>query len=145
MLITEGASHRGIQHAQYLSSCNAKVILAARSLSEAERASLVVEQRTKNKVWPQELDLACFQCVRRFVDDWEAAGALLHVLVNNADERGTAELVLTEDGIETVMQVCNLVLNLLYAQQDMSLGSSVKICVTEHSSFVSNIAFNYFE
>jgi hypothetical protein len=105
VLITNGASPRGMQHAQHLASCQAEVVLCAGSLLEAQNAALMVSQRTGYSVSAKQLDLASVESVRAFAEEWTASRAPLHVLVNNADEAGAIKVAMTADGVERIMQV----------------------------------------
>ena len=110
VIITGANTGIGKLTAMDLAERGARVILACRS---AKRALPVVEEikaKTKNtEVLFKELDLASFDSIQHFSDDFLKHEERLDILINNAGMMSTSdEPHLTEHGIEITLMVNHL-------------------------------------
>lgn len=105
VIVTGGNSGIGYATALELAKRGAKVILGCRDNKRGLRAVERIKKRTKNtSVRHIYLDLASFQSIREFVDEFKKTEAKLDVLINNAGTSGIYQ-DFTEDGIVRDMQI----------------------------------------
>lgn len=84
-IVTGGASGLGLETSRALVAAGAAVTLAVRNLAQGEAAAARFrDEYPESKVTVAYLDLSELASVRRFVADWAASGAPLHILINNA-------------------------------------------------------------
>jgi NAD(P)-dependent dehydrogenase (short-subunit alcohol dehydrogenase family) len=84
-IVTGGASGLGLETSRALACAGANVTLAVRNLEQGHTAAAELQ-----KAYPQasvtvmHLDLADLATVAKFAADWNASGAQLDILINNA-------------------------------------------------------------
>ena len=84
-VVTGGASGLGLETSRALAAGGASVTLAVRNLEQGEAAAVGLRQDyPAATITVAHLDLNDFATVRRFAADWNAGGAPLHILINNA-------------------------------------------------------------
>ncbi len=84
-VVTGGASGLGLETSRALAAAGAALTLAVRNLEQGETSAAELRQQFPGAaVTVAQLDLGDLASVRRFVADWTAGGAPLHILVNNA-------------------------------------------------------------
>lgn len=115
VIITQSCSGRGFLHAETLARWNAHVTVTCDSEPDANAsAARIVEVTGNPNVRGMLLDLRSFDSVRAFASRFLEAHEHLHVLVNSADATESAAtsgpFLLTQDGIDSVLQVRILVL-----------------------------------
>ncbi len=104
-VITGASSGIGKVSAEQLASMGASVVMVCRSRKRGERAKVEVERKSGSRLVELMLaDLASFDSVRVFAQEYKENHDSLHLLLNNA---GVARLrrSLTVDGFETTFQV----------------------------------------
>jgi len=120
-LVTGANSGIGKVTAEKLAEMGARVALLCRSKEKGEEAMAEISQKTGSKdLELMVADLASFESIRGFANDFCGGHDALHVLVNNAGLARPRRSV-TPDGYETTFQVnylspfllTNLVLDLL--------------------------------
>ncbi|KAF6735065.1 WW domain-containing oxidoreductase [Oryzias melastigma] len=108
VVITGGNSGIGFETARSFALHGARVILACRNLSRANKAvSLIQEEWHKARVEAMMCNLASLRSVREFAESFKAKKLPLHILVCNAAVC-TQPWNLTEDGLESTFQICHL-------------------------------------
>ncbi len=108
IIITGGTSGIGKEAAISLAGKKACIILPSRNMEKAERVKKQIIDKTGNKeVHIMKCDLASFDSIRSFADEFKKRFDRLHVLVNNA---GIWEIMKREsaDGIELNFAVNHL-------------------------------------
>jgi len=99
-IITGANSGLGFESAKELVRRGAKVILACRDLTKAEKAAdQIRKQIGSNKVIPKVLDVSSLVSVRKFCDEILNEETRLDILVNNAGIAGLRKTI-TEEGLE---------------------------------------------
>ncbi|XP_071050530.1 retinol dehydrogenase 14-like [Onthophagus taurus] len=129
VIITGANSGLGFETALELSKRGAKIILACRNATKAQRAVKNIIYQTENKnVFHKHLDLASFSSIRNFVKEIYENEKKIDVLINNAGIGGIDDQ-LTEDGHLTMIQVNYLghflLTNLLIDKLKESPGSRI--------------------
>lgn len=109
VLITGGARGIGRRTALQCMQSGAHVILAVRSVEQAEATASWLRSRSASRgsLDLAELDLASLQSVRKFVASFRASGKLVHCLINNAGAMGLA-WGRTREGVETTLATNHL-------------------------------------
>ncbi|KAM3872919.1 retinol dehydrogenase 13 [Diretmus argenteus] len=108
VLITGANTGIGKETSRDLARRGARVVMACRDLSRAERAAEEIRQSTGNgNVVIRHLDLASLFSVRHFAKDFLASEERLDILINNAGVMMCPKW-LTEDGFETQLAVNHL-------------------------------------
>jgi NAD(P)-dependent dehydrogenase (short-subunit alcohol dehydrogenase family) len=106
-LITGGNSGIGLETAVALARAGAHVVITARDAGRGATALAKIEARSGNAAEVMDLDLASFESVRAFADEFARSHERLDILVDNAGvilkERRT-----TVDGHETQLQTNHL-------------------------------------
>ncbi|XP_025086778.1 dehydrogenase/reductase SDR family member on chromosome X-like [Pomacea canaliculata] len=104
-IVTGGAAGIGFHITKHLVSLGARVIIASRSRKQAESAiARIRENHPDAEVEFMFLDLASFDSVRKFADDFFSKDWALHILINNAGVM-LVPCKNTEDGFEYHLQV----------------------------------------
>lgn len=102
-VVTGASSGIGKVCAHKLALEGAKVIIACRSVSSAEKTKRDILKESPRiqteQLIPMELDLASFQSIRSFAKSFEDLELPLHILLNNAGVM-MCPFQLTQDGIE---------------------------------------------
>lgn len=105
VLITGGNSGLGYETAKDLARRGATIIIASRNEAKSAKAVKKIIELTGNRnVEHRHLDLAKFDSVRTFAEDFNRSFKRLDILVNNAGCAGLKHNV-TKDGISVVMQI----------------------------------------
>uniref|UniRef100_A0A665SZV9 Si:dkey-23o4.6 n=2 Tax=Echeneis naucrates TaxID=173247 RepID=A0A665SZV9_ECHNA len=108
VLITGANTGIGKETSRELAQRGARVVMACRDLTRAERAAEEIRQTTGNgNVVIRHLDLASVYSVRQFAKDFLETEDRLDVLINNAGVMMCPKW-LTEDGFETQLAVNHL-------------------------------------
>ncbi|XP_048850064.1 retinol dehydrogenase 12-like isoform X1 [Brienomyrus brachyistius] len=108
VLITGANTGIGKETARDLAGRGARVIMACRDLSRAERAADEIRQSTGNRnVVVRHLDLASLSSVRQFAKSYICSEERLDILINNAGVMMCPKS-LTVDGYETQFAVNHL-------------------------------------
>ncbi|KAG7469540.1 hypothetical protein MATL_G00129880 [Megalops atlanticus] len=93
---------------RFLCVLGARVVMACRDLTRAEKAATEIRNSTGNgNVVVRHLDLASLYSVRQFAKDYVASEERLDILINNAGVMMCPKW-LTEDGYETQLAVNHL-------------------------------------
>ena len=111
VVVTGANTGIGKHTALDMAARGARVILACRSGKKTLPVVEEIKKKTKNsQVLFMELDLASFDKVQRFVDEFLESENRLDILINNAGMVTTGEDTpqLTEDGIEMTLMVNHL-------------------------------------
>ncbi|KAF2354661.1 Short-chain dehydrogenase/reductase SDR [Trinorchestia longiramus] len=105
VIITGASAGIGLETTLDMARRGAKVIMACRNLDKAQKvADKIIKETGNEKVIVKKLDLASLASVRAFANDILRTERALHILVNNAGQGGSAQKVITEDGLEQTMQ-----------------------------------------
>lgn len=125
IIVTGANCGIGLETSKSLSFHGAHVIMACRNLEKAKEAiSSIHNERPQAKVEAMHLDLASFKSVHNFVNEFKAKFSNLSILILNAAVFALPYSI-TEDGYETIFQVCHLshflLTNLL---QDLLISSA---------------------
>ncbi|KAL7829579.1 hypothetical protein AOLI_G00304640 [Acnodon oligacanthus] len=108
VVITGANTGIGKETARDMAKRGARVVMACRDLTRAERAAAEIRRSTGNgNVVVRHLDLASLFSVRQFVHEYIATEDRLDVLINNAGVMMCPHS-LTEDGYETQFAVNHL-------------------------------------
>ncbi|KAI1902327.1 hypothetical protein AGOR_G00043620 [Albula goreensis] len=108
VVITGSNTGIGKETAQDMAHRGARVVMACRDLSRAEKAAAEIRQLTgNNNVVVRHLDLGSLYSVRQFVRAYAASEDRLDILINNAGVMMCPK-GLTEDGYETQLAVNHL-------------------------------------
>ncbi|KAG7282976.1 hypothetical protein CRUP_028493 [Coryphaenoides rupestris] len=108
VLITGANTGIGKETARDLARRGARVVMACRDLSRAERAAEEIRRSTGNgNVVVRHLDLASTYSVRQFAKEFLGSEERLDILINNAGIMMCPKW-LTEDGFETQLAVNHL-------------------------------------
>lgn len=104
VIVTGANSGIGKETALHLAKLGARVILACRNVTAAEKVKEEIVKETSNEnVVVRELDLSSFESVRAFAAKINATEARLDVLVHNAGYANTFKKAISVDGIEMTM------------------------------------------
>ncbi|XP_067119835.1 retinol dehydrogenase 12-like isoform X2 [Centruroides vittatus] len=104
VIITGANSGIGKETARELARCNAKIILACRSIKRGtEAANEIVATTGNSNIVVKLLDLSSIKSVQTFARKIIETEERLDVLINNAGIAGSSEHVLTEEGIELTL------------------------------------------
>ena len=104
-LVTGGNSGVGYHTCRALAMQQCTVVMACRNVTKAEQAVAdIKKERPQAQIDYIELDLASFNSVRRFVQQFNMRYDSLNYLILNAGVYNTKYRV-TEDGLEEMMQV----------------------------------------
>lgn len=91
-IVTGAASGIGVETVRALAAAGARVVMPVRSRDKAEAVAADVRRSTGNAaIEVADMDLGDFDSVRRFADDFVAAGTPLKLLINNAGIMATPE------------------------------------------------------
>ncbi|KAK9890941.1 hypothetical protein WA026_012281 [Henosepilachna vigintioctopunctata] len=102
-IVTGGNSGVGCATATLLASRGCRVIIA--DVVDAEESKIaIIEQTNNNQVTSKILDLSSLKSVRKFARNIIENEEKIDILVNNAGI-GTTSKTITEDGLNTMMQV----------------------------------------
>uniref|UniRef100_A0A667ZXR5 Si:dkey-23o4.6 n=1 Tax=Myripristis murdjan TaxID=586833 RepID=A0A667ZXR5_9TELE len=108
VLITGANTGIGKETSRDLARRGARVVMACRDLTRAERAAEEIRRSTGNgNVVIRHLDLASLYSVRQFAKDFLASEERLDILINNAGVMMCPRWM-TEDGFETQLAVNHL-------------------------------------
>ncbi|XP_072530957.1 retinol dehydrogenase 12 isoform X2 [Salminus brasiliensis] len=108
VLITGANTGIGKETARDMAKRGARVVMACRDLTRAEKAAAEIRRSTGNaNVVVRHLDLASFFSVRQFAHEYIATEDRLDILINNAGVMMCPHS-LTEDGYETQFAVNHL-------------------------------------
>lgn len=101
ILITGANSGLGLEASKVLSQKGAQVIMAVRNLQKGKEAVETIKKENPNaKLDLMILDLADFDAIRKFSDEFHAKYSQLHVLINNAGVMSPPNRELTKQGFE---------------------------------------------
>lgn len=138
VLITGANGGIGKETSKDLARRGARVVMACRDLTRAERAAEEIRRSTGNSnVVIRHLDLASTHSIRQFAKDFLDSEERLDILINNAGVMMCPKW-LTEDGFETQMAVNHLGHFLLTNLLLPKLKSSVPSRVINVSSIAHN-------
>ncbi|KAK6126146.1 hypothetical protein DH2020_040124 [Rehmannia glutinosa] len=99
-IITGGASGIGLETARVLALRNAHVIIAARNLEAANEAKhMILKDNINARIDVLKLDLASFDSIKAFADNFIALNLPLNILINNAGIM-FCPFQLSENGVE---------------------------------------------
>lgn len=102
ILITGANSGLGLEAATVLSAKGAKVIMAVRNLEKGKEAVSKIMQKNKNAhVELMRLDLADFNSIHQFSNEFHAKYTKLDILINNAGIMYPKRREITKQGFET--------------------------------------------
>jgi NAD(P)-dependent dehydrogenase (short-subunit alcohol dehydrogenase family) len=92
-IVTGGASGLGIETVRALAAAGARVVMPVRSKAKGVEVAADIRASAKGKtaVEVAEMDLANYDSVRRFADEFVKSGARLDILINNAGIMATPE------------------------------------------------------
>ncbi|KAG9345319.1 hypothetical protein JZ751_009865 [Albula glossodonta] len=129
VLITGANTGIGKETAKDMAQRGARVVMACRDLTRAEKAAADIRQATGNgNVVVRHLDLASLYSVRQFAKEYLVTEERLDILINNAGVMMCPKW-LTEDGYETQLAVNHLghflLTNLLLPKLKLSSPSRV--------------------
>ncbi|KAI1886012.1 hypothetical protein AGOR_G00209660 [Albula goreensis] len=129
VLITGANTGIGKETAKDMAQRGARVVMACRDLTRAEKAAADIRQSTGNgNVVVRHLDLASLYSVRQFAKEYLVTEERLDILINNAGVMMCPKW-LTEDGYETQLAVNHLghflLTNLLLPKLKLSSPSRV--------------------
>jgi NAD(P)-dependent dehydrogenase (short-subunit alcohol dehydrogenase family) len=103
IIVTGGNSGLGFEAVKAYASKNARVIMACRSVSKAEKArETIMNEIPKAEIILMELDLADLQSIRNFTSKFKQNHSHLDILLNNAGIM-MPSYGLTKDGFEKQM------------------------------------------
>ena len=103
IIVTGGNSGLGFEAVKAFSSKNARVIMACRSVSKAEKArEMMMNEIPKAEIILMELDLSDLQSIRNFASKYKQNHSHLDILLNNAGIM-MPPYGLTKDGFENQM------------------------------------------
>lgn len=78
-----------VSHARLFSFVGARIILACRDITKAERAAADIQSFSNNKnIYVRILDLSSLNSVKNFCDEFKAKEGRLDILINNAGNVG---------------------------------------------------------
>ena len=101
ILITGANSGLGLEASKVLSKKGAQVIMTVRNLQKGKEAVETIKKENPNaKLDLMILDLADFDSIRKFSDEFHSKYSQLHVLINNAGVMAPPKRELTEQGFE---------------------------------------------
>uniref|UniRef100_A0A3Q3K360 Uncharacterized protein n=1 Tax=Monopterus albus TaxID=43700 RepID=A0A3Q3K360_MONAL len=148
VLITGANTGIGKETSRALACRGARVVMACRDLTRAERAAEEIRQSTGNgNIVIRHLDLASLYSVRQFAKDFLDSEDRLDILINNAGVMMCPRW-LTEDGFETQLAVNHLghflLTNLLLPMLKSSAPSRVITVssISYRQSKLANVLFS---
>ncbi len=101
ILITGANSGLGLEASKVLSKKGAHVIMTVRNLQKGKEAVETIKKENPNaKLDLMILDLADFDSIRKFSDEFHSKYLQLHVLINNAGVMSPPNRELTKQGFE---------------------------------------------
>ncbi|KAI8620195.1 oxidoreductase [Chytriomyces sp. MP71] len=109
IIVTGANGGIGREAARVLVRHGARVILACRNLTAANEAVAAFKvEGSAGQAIAMKLDLSDFGSVHAFVQEFEATGWPLHILINNAGIMALPELTLSKEGTELQFQTNHL-------------------------------------
>ncbi|KAH7913059.1 hypothetical protein BJ138DRAFT_1146934 [Hygrophoropsis aurantiaca] len=154
VIVTGGSTGIGKETAKALLAHGAKVYIATRNQSAAEKAIRDLEQETGHEATFLKLDLAELKSIKAAVAEFLSKETRLHVLFNNAGVMAPPVDLITTDGYDLQFGTnvlghfyfTQLLLPTLIASARDSLDGQVRVVTTSSSGHLfGNLDFNTFK
>jgi NAD(P)-dependent dehydrogenase (short-subunit alcohol dehydrogenase family) len=137
ILITGVNSGLGLEASKVLSKKGAHIIMAVRNLQKGKEAVDKIKQENPNaKLDLMVLDLADFDSIRKFSEEFHSEYSQLHILINNAGVMAPQKRELTKQGFEVQFGANHLGHFLLTGLLLDILKQTPNSRITNHSSLV---------